>query len=263
MTHCGQSHVRKLWPTWVEADSEDAYIQRFVESDMGSTCHWSMNDESLSFFVVDWIMVARRSHAFFRPQRGLTVLVLAIAISFFAKANAADDTFTNPILRGGYPDPSICRVGDNFYIVNSSFEYFPGLPLHHSTDLVNWELVGYGLHREEQVTGAVNLVDVQSNGGIHAPTLRCHDGLFHIITTNVYLTQGNNPITEFVNFVITAENIEGPWSEPHVIEGAPGIDPDLFFDDDGRVCGMFTYKKYKCDCCGKIITVLNAVVEKG
>ena len=171
--------------------------------------------------------------------------LLIVGCAFAPHANATDEFFTNPILRGGHPDPSICRIGDDFYIVNSSFEYFPGLPLHHSNDLVNWELVGYGLHREEQVTAAVNLVDVQSNGGIHAPTLRCRDGMFYIITTNVYLGQEDGAVTEFVNFVITAENIEGPWSEPHVIEGAPGIDPDLFFDDDGRVWYVGTHSPEK------------------
>ena len=108
-----------------------------------------------------------------------------VAVALPAQALASDLTFSNPILRGGYPDPSICRVGNDYYIVNSTFEYFPGLPIHHSTDLVNWELIGYGLHRAEQATGAVNLVDVQSNGGIHAPTIRCRDGKFYIITTNV------------------------------------------------------------------------------
>ena len=78
--------------------------------------------------------------------------------------------FANPIIKGGYPDPSICRVGGDYYIVNSSFEYFPGLPIHHSKDLANWTLIGHGLHREEQCTGTMSLVDVQSNGGIHAPT---------------------------------------------------------------------------------------------
>lgn len=76
---------------------------------------------------------------------------------------------------------------------------------------------------------------MQSNGGIHAPTLRCVDDTFYIITTNVYAPKENGRPTEFVNFVITAENIEGPWSEPHVLEGAPGIDPDIFFDNDGKV----------------------------
>lgn len=149
---------------------------------------------------------------------------------------AADyGTYTNPILPGGYPDPSICRVDDDFYIANSSFEYFPGLPLHHSTDLVNWELIGHGLHRSKQVSGSVNLVDVQSDGGIHAPSLRCIDGKYYLITTNVYTPKEQGAETRMVNFVITADDPRGPWSLPHVIEGAPGIDPDLFFDDDGSV----------------------------
>ena len=185
--------------------------------------------------------MSRQSGVSFSTSNLLIVLLSVFTLAFQDEANAQSGMFTNPVLRGGYPDPSICRVGDDFYIVNSSFEYFPGLPLHHSKDLVNWELVGYGLHREEQVTGAVNLVDVQSNGGIHAPTLRCRDGQFYIITTNVYLPQGDHATTQFVNFVITAKNIEGPWSEPHVIEGAPGIDPDLFFDDDGRVWYVGTH----------------------
>lgn len=143
--------------------------------------------------------------------------------------------FVNPVLPGGYPDPSICRVGDDFYLVNSSFEYFPGLPLHHSTDLVNWRLVGYGLHREAQCTGEMTLVDVQTRGGIHAPTLRFHNGTFYLITTNVYVPPGDDQPTRFINFIITAQNIEGPWSDPHILAGAPGIDPDIFFDDDRRV----------------------------
>lgn len=166
-------------------------------------------------------------------------VVLLILCSF--DAHSQQRTFTNPILNGGYPDPSICRDGEDFYIVNSSFEYFPGLPLHHSKDLVNWELVGYGLHRAEQASGAVNLVDVQSNGGIHAPTLRCHEGRFYIITTNVYTPAKSGEPTQMVNFVITADTIQGPWSQPNVIDNAPGIDPDLFFDDDGRVWYVGTH----------------------
>ena len=147
----------------------------------------------------------------------------------------AGDNFTNPIISGGYPDPSICRVGEDFYIANSSFEYFPGLPIHHSKDLVNWELIGHGLHRREQVSGSVNLVDVQSDGGIHAPSLRCHNNKFYLITTNVYSPTEPGKDTQMVNFVLTADNPAGPWSMPNVIDGAPGIDPDLFFDDDGSV----------------------------
>jgi alpha-N-arabinofuranosidase len=154
---------------------------------------------------------------------------------------AEQNTYTNPVIPGGYPDPSICRVGDDYYLVNSSFEYFPGLPLHHSRDLVNWELVGYGLHREDQCTGRVNLVDVQSSGGIHAPSIRFRSNEFFVIATNVYRPMGEDHPTQFVNFVITAEHIEGPWSDPHILEGAPGIDPDIFFDDDGKTWYVGTH----------------------
>ena len=142
--------------------------------------------------------------------------------------------FTNPIISGAHPDPSICRAGDDYYIVNSSFEYFPGLPIHHSKDLVNWDLIGYGLHREDQCNGEMNLVDVQSDGGIHAPTIRYHKGTFYIITTNVYNSGDGSP-GQMINFIITAKDPSGPWSKPHIIEGAPGIDPDIFFDDNGKV----------------------------
>ena len=153
---------------------------------------------------------------------------------------AQESSYSNPIIPGSYPDPSICRVGDDFYIVNSSFEYFPGLPIHHSKDLVNWNLVGYGLHRDDQCSGEMNLVDVQTDGGIHAPSIRYHDGLFYIITTNVYSPGPNQP-AEMINFIITAEQVEGPWSDPHIIEGAPGIDPDIIFDEDGKVWYVGTH----------------------
>lgn len=106
-----------------------------------------------------------------------SVLFLAI-LMLAARLVAQQNLFVNPIIPGSYPDPSICRVDEVFYIVNSSFEYFPGLPIHRSTDLVNWELAGYGLHHTEQASGVVNLVDVNSDGGIHAPTIRHHNGIF-------------------------------------------------------------------------------------
>jgi len=152
---------------------------------------------------------------------------------------AQELSYNNPIIPGNYPDPSICRVGNDYYIVNSSFEYFPGLPIHHSKDLVNWNLIGYGLHRDDQCSGEMNLVDVQTDGGIHAPSIRYHDGLFYIITTNVYSPGPQQP-TEMINFIITAEQVEGPWSNPHIIEGAPGIDPDIIFDD-GKVWYVGTH----------------------
>ncbi len=163
-------------------------------------------------------------------MKKLSILFFYIFVYLIAK----EGFYINPIISGAHPDPSICRVGDDYYIVNSSFEYFPGLPIHHSKDLVNWELIGYGLHREDQCNGDMNLVDVQSDGGIHAPTIRYHKGTFYIITTNVY-NSGDGKPGLMRNFVITAKDPSGPWSDPHIIAGAPGIDPDIFFDTDGKV----------------------------
>jgi alpha-N-arabinofuranosidase len=143
-------------------------------------------------------------------------------------------TFTNPVLPGGYPDPSICKVGDVFYMANSSFEYFPGIPIHSSKDLVNWTLIGHGLQRETQCNGAVNLIDVQPNGGIYAPTLRYYEGTFYIITTAIYFDEETKKHSGN-NIIITATNPAGPWSDPVVVKGAPGIDPDLYFDEEGRL----------------------------
>ncbi len=162
------------------------------------------------------------------------LLFFLIFTLIFFLSSYGQEKFSNPVIRGGYPDPSICKVGDTFYLVNSSFEYFPGLPIHKSKDLINWELIGYGLHRKSQVDSTVNLIDVQSNGGIHAPTIRYKDGVYYIITTNVYYDEEQKK-ADMVNFIITAENPAGPWSDPIHILGAPGIDPDLFFDDDGKV----------------------------
>ena len=169
-------------------------------------------------------------------MKKLIIIIFQIMVCLDAK----EGFYINPIISGAHPDPSICRVGDDFYIVNSSFEYFPGLPIHHSKDLVNWELIGHGLHREDQCNGEMNLVDVQSDGGIHAPTIRYHKGKFYIITTNVY-NSGDGKPGLMRNFIITAENPSGPWSDPHIIEGAPGIDPDIFFDSNGKVYFIGTH----------------------
>lgn len=87
----------------------------------------------------------------------------------------------NPILPGFHPDPSICRVGNDFYLTTSTFEYFPGLPVYHSRDLVNWTLAGHGLHRPEQL----DFRGTRCSEGIFAPTLRFHAGLFYLISTQV------------------------------------------------------------------------------
>lgn len=134
-------------------------------------------------------------------------------------------TFRNPILPGFYPDPSICRVGEDYYLITSTFEYFPGLPIFHSRDLVHWCQIGHVLTRPSQL----NLDGIRPSGGLYAPTLRYYQGMFYVINTLVDGTQ------ESGNFIITAPHIEGPWSDPYWLDDAPGIDPSLLFDDDGRV----------------------------
>lgn len=131
----------------------------------------------------------------------------------------------NPVLKGYYPDPSICRVGEDYYLVCSSNEYFPGLPLFHSKDLVNWQQIGHALDRPNQV----RLDGINPSSGIFAPTIRYHEGLYYILCTRA----GGDPAKR--NFVITAKNPKGPWSDPFWLENAPGIDPSLFFDEDGKV----------------------------
>lgn len=129
--------------------------------------------------------------------------------------------FRNPVLPGTYPDPSLCRVGDDYWLVHSSFEFFPGIPIFHSRDLVHWRQVGHVLTRPEQL----DLRGSPSSLGIFAPTLRHIGGRFHVVATNVHLRR---------NFIVSAEHAEGPWSDPLWLDW-PGIDPSLFEDADGRV----------------------------
>ncbi len=134
-------------------------------------------------------------------------------------------TFRNPILPGCYPDPSICRVGDDYYLVTSTFEYFPGLPIFHSRDLVHWHQIGHVLDRPSQLP----LEGIRPSGGLYASTIRFSRGVFYVINT---LVDGK---TKVGNFIVTATDPAGPWSEPTWLESASGFDPSLFFDDDGRV----------------------------
>lgn len=138
-----------------------------------------------------------------------------------ASAAGAQVSYQNPVLPGFYSDPSVCRVGSDYYMVHSSFGYFPGVPIFHSKNLVNWEQIGHVLTRPSQVP-------LQKAGvtlGIFAPTLRCHAGVYYMITTN---------ITDKGTFYVTATDPRGPWSDPVWVD-MPGIDPSLFFDDDGKV----------------------------
>lgn len=133
----------------------------------------------------------------------------------------APKKYQNPVVPGFYPDPSACRVGSDYYLVCSSFEYFPGVPIFHSKDLAHWTQIGHCLTRPEQLP----LAGCRASGGIWAPTIRHHRGEFFMTTTN---QEGKG------NFIVRASNPAGPWSDPIWVE-QPGIDPSLFFDDDGTV----------------------------
>jgi alpha-N-arabinofuranosidase len=134
----------------------------------------------------------------------------------------AEDEFVNPINAGFYPDPSIVRVEDDYYMIHSSFSYFPGIPIFHSTDLVNWEQIGHVLDRPSQLP--VDSLGISR--GVFAPTIEYHDGTFYVLNTLV--DAGGN-------FMVTAEDPAGPWSEPIWLDRVGGIDPSIFFDDDGKV----------------------------
>ncbi len=129
--------------------------------------------------------------------------------------------FRNPILPGFYPDPSICRVGEDYYLVTSTFEWYPGVPIFHSRDLVHWQQIGHVLNRPSQLP----LDSVAPSSGIFAATIRHHDGLFYVITT---LSDKDHKRR---NFIVTAADPAGDWSDPFVLNDAPGIDPSLFFED--------------------------------
>ncbi|MGG4141519.1 glycoside hydrolase family 43 protein [Paenibacillus algorifonticola] len=124
--------------------------------------------------------------------------------------------YNNPVVKGFYPDPSVCKVEDTYYLVCSSFQYFPGVPIFESKDLVNWTQIGHCLTRESQV----QLGQVGSSGGVFAPTIRYNNGRFYMTTTNDSTRQ---------NFYVWTDDIYGEWSEPIYVEQG-GIDPDLYFE---------------------------------
>ena len=126
--------------------------------------------------------------------------------------------YQNPVIPGFYPDPSVCRVGDDYYLVTSTFQYFPGVPVFHSRDLVHWRQIGHCLTRESQLP----LEHASSRGGIYAPTIRYHDGVFYMITTNVSAGK---------HFYVSTSDPAGEWSEPIWID-QEGIDPSFLFDGD-------------------------------
>ncbi len=133
---------------------------------------------------------------------------------------ASTATWSNPILAGFYPDPSVVKVEEDYYLVTSTFEYLPGLPVFHSRDLANWTQIGHVIERDGQLAST----DIPTLGGAWAPTIRHRDGIFYLVITDA---MGRGML------VFTAERPEGPWSDGLVIDGVHGIDPDLNWGDDG------------------------------
>ncbi|HYH03656.1 MAG TPA: glycoside hydrolase family 43 protein [Bacillota bacterium] len=125
--------------------------------------------------------------------------------------------YNNPVIKGFYPDPSVCKVEDQYYLVCSSMQYFPGVPLFESNDLINWKQIGHCLTRKSQI----QLDHVNSSGGVFAPTIRYNGGRFYMTTTNATTQQ---------NFYVWTDDIYGEWSEPIFVEQG-GIDPSLYFED--------------------------------
>jgi len=138
-------------------------------------------------------------------------------------------TIHNPVLRGFNPDPSFLRVGDDYYLATSTFEWFPGVRLHHSKDLVHWHLIGHALNARQWL----DLRGIPNSGGVWAPSLSWCEGKFFLIYTNVRTWGTAKPFKDTPFYLIMTESIQGPWSEP-VRLGSGGFDPSLFHDEDGR-----------------------------
>ena len=163
--------------------------------------------------------------------------------------NINNHKIINPIIPGFYPDPSICRVGGDFYLVNSSFELYPGIPVFHSKDLAHWEQISYAMTMENGFHVNANM----GVGGVMAPTIRWHNGIFYIINAN-FGDKGN--------FYVSAPDPKGPWSKPHWINDIPDIDCSLFFDDDGS-CYLVSPGSDESEDNGRAFFLTPFDIEKG
>ena len=150
---------------------------------------------------------------------------IVVLISFISITLTAQE-YHNPVIQGFNPDPSICRVDSDYYLVTSSFEYVPGIPVYHSRDLVNWKLIGHVLTRKSQI----DFEGYKASEGVYAPTIRYNKGVFYVV---VSIVKNPPPVK---NIILTSKTPEGPWSDPVVLTDSTlwHIDPSLFFDDDGK-----------------------------
>lgn len=141
--------------------------------------------------------------------------------SVYTTLTVGPNEYVNPVLSGFYPDPSVTRVGDDFYLVNSTFSYFPGIPIHHSRDLVNWTQIGNVIDRPSQL----DFDTLGISRAVFAPSINHHKGTFYVLNTCVDCGG---------NFLVTATNPAGTWTDPLWLPEIDGIDPSFFFDDDGK-----------------------------
>ena len=150
--------------------------------------------------------------------RGFISFIFTVICFLPTLAWAQSTTLINPILTGFYPDPSVVKVGTDYYLINSTFAYFPGLPVFHSKDLKNWKQVGNVISRPSQM----NFMGHRMTRGLFAPAISYNNGLYYVVCT--LIDKGGN-------FVVTAKDPAGPWSDPIWLPEVRGIDPSLFFDD--------------------------------
>ncbi|HPR33705.1 MAG TPA: family 43 glycosylhydrolase, partial [Prolixibacteraceae bacterium] len=167
----------------------------------------------------------------------------------FWQADNGNGTYTNPILHADYSDPDVIRLGEHFYLTASSFNCAPGLPVLHSTDLVNWEIIGYALQKQPPV-------DVfstpQHGNGVWAPSIRYRNGEFFIFWGD----------PDYGIYHVKAKHPEGPWSEPHLVQAAKGwIDPCPFWDDDGKAYLVHAFAGSRAGI--KSILVINEMTPDG
>lgn len=140
----------------------------------------------------------------------------------YRNLSVGNDEYINPIIAGFYPDPSIVRAGDDYYLVTSTFSYYPGIPIFHSKDLVNWHQVGFVMEQPSVLA----LGGLELSAGLFAPSISYHDGIFYVINTFI----GGKG-----NYIVTSTNPAGNWSDPIWLKDVGGIDPSIFFDDNGDV----------------------------
>lgn len=164
----------------------------------------------------------------------ILILVITLCLTGFIYAQCPPPkAFTNPVLTGFFPDPSVVRVGEDYYIINSTFEYFPAIVISHSKDLVNWKQIGHVFSKSEDL----DLSYFFDGMGIWAPDISYHDGEFYILYCLVQLSKDRTTNIRG-NYMVKSENILGPWSKPVQITNF-GSDPSLFVDEDGENYMLF------------------------